>query len=62
MSDSADDYFKLGSMGDVRLWVPPDRGALHIKCVTKHGDPVELIEEEVNDLIEALKKLVLKLQ
>lgn len=62
MSDKADDYFEIDSMGDVRLWVPPDGGALHIKCVTNHGDPVELIEEEVHELIAALQRLVVKLQ
>lgn len=55
------EYFEL-ARGDVRLWVPPDRGSLHIKCITKkHGDPVELSEEEASKLIAALKKLVRKL-
>jgi hypothetical protein len=62
VTGSTDDYFEIGSMGEVRLWVPQDRGALHIKCVAKFGDPVELTEEQVNELIEALKKLVVKLQ
>lgn len=61
MSNSADDYFELDN-GDVRLWILPDRGTPHIKCVTKHGDPVELIDEEVDELIEVLKKLVVKLR
>ncbi len=53
-------HFEL-ARGDVRLWIPADGHSLHIKCITKHGDPVELIDEEVIELIAALKQLIGKI-
>jgi hypothetical protein len=58
MSDTTSDHDEFHK-GDLRLWVTPDRGSLMIKSVTKHGDPVELGESEVEMLIESLKAMLL---
>lgn len=49
------------SNGDIVMWVEPG-AALHIKCVTKHGDPVELGAEEVKELSAILKRLVMNIE
>lgn len=45
------------SNGDVVAWVDPG-AAVHLKCVTPHGDPVELNAEEVTELCELLQRLL----
>jgi hypothetical protein len=61
MTDQPRDYFNLAH-GAVRLWIEPRQGAVFIKCVTSYGDPVELAEEEVVELIEALRTLLGRIQ
>ena len=41
---------------DITIWVEPG-GPLCIKALTAEGDPVELAEHEVEDLILALRRL-----
>lgn len=43
--------------GDLRVWVA-QRSSVHIKAVTKTGDPVELGEPELRKLIAVLNKLL----
>jgi hypothetical protein len=43
--------------GEVRLWI--EQGAsLHLKAATPQGDPVELSENEVQQLIDELRRLL----
>ena len=49
------------SDGDISLWVDNET-TVHIKSITKFGDPVELTDEEVNDLIEILSKLLKRIK
>jgi hypothetical protein len=44
------------SDGEIVICVDGDR-SLHIKCVTKFGDPVELNFEEVKELCAVLEEL-----
>jgi hypothetical protein len=43
------------------LWVEPEGGSVHIKTTEPHGDPVELGESEVSELITLLKRLLEKI-
>jgi hypothetical protein len=43
--------------GDVALWTV-NRTTLHMKARTKFGDPVELNDEEVRELIAVLTELL----
>jgi hypothetical protein len=54
----ADDpqVYNLAS-GDVRLWLD-DSGAICIKTISKHDDPVELAEHEALELAQLLTRLV----
>ncbi len=49
------------SNGDVVAWVDPG-AAVHLKCVTPHGDPVELNAEEVRELCELLGRLLREIE
>jgi hypothetical protein len=42
--------------GEVAVWVD---GGIHLKAVTKHGDPVEISTAEARGLIRALEHLLL---
>ena len=42
--------------GDIAMWI--DSGTLHLKCVTKQGDPVELNADEVAELLQVIGQLV----
>jgi hypothetical protein len=42
--------------GEIVIWIEND-SSLHIKCVTRSGDPVELNSEEVDELCKILQKL-----
>jgi hypothetical protein len=53
MMDANDDLLTLAN-GDIVMWI--DSGAMHIKCVTKFGDPVELNMEEIDELIKKLQE------
>ncbi len=55
MNETRQEVFKL-SHGDVVAWVEPGE-AVHLKCVTPQGDPVELNAEEIKALCEALQRL-----
>lgn len=48
------------SNGNIVMWIDGE-SSLHLKSITKFGDPVELNLEEVNELCEVLKKLALRL-
>jgi hypothetical protein len=43
------------SDGEIAVWVD---GGIHLKAVTRHGDPVELSEEEALELADILVRLV----
>ena len=47
--------------GHVSLWIDPG-GSIHIKTNNRYGDPVELTEEEAEELATILTKLVHKLR
>ncbi len=53
MSELEQDRSRLES--DIELWL--DQGVLMIRAVDSHGDPIELAEHEVDNLIEALRRL-----
>ena len=47
----------------VSCWIPPDRGAIHVKVVTMpHQDPVEMNAEQVREFVANLLKLVAELE
>lgn len=52
MNDNRDAFFESDD-GSVRAWIV-DAAAVHLRCVTKDGDPVELNADEVRNLCEAL--------
>lgn len=56
----ATDVFSLAG-GEVIVWAEP-KGPLCIRAVTTAGDPVELAEREVHELIAVLQKLLAKLE
>jgi hypothetical protein len=41
--------------GDFRAWI--DQGAIHMKAVDRHGDPIEVSREEIRLLAQELLKL-----
>ncbi len=42
----------------VSCWIPPDRGAIHVKVVTiPHHDPVEMNAKQVREFAANLLKL-----
>lgn len=43
--------------GEVMIWLDPS-GAICLKTVTPHNDPVELAEHEALEIAEALTRLV----
>jgi hypothetical protein len=43
---------------EVTLWIGEGGGAIHIKTHEPHGDPVELGEQEAEQLIETLTSLL----
>jgi hypothetical protein len=55
MNRAKEEVFEL-SHGDVVAWVEPG-SAVHLKCVTPHGDPVELNAAEVHALCDTLMRL-----
>jgi len=44
------------SNGDIVMWIESE-SSLHLKCITKHGDPVELNTEEIKELCDVLQQL-----
>ena len=44
------------SDGEVNLWISDGR-SLHLKAITKHGDPVELSSEEAKEIAAHLLRL-----
>ncbi len=57
--DTGEEVITLGN-GEIVLWIDDD-SSLHLKSVTKFGDPVELSLEEVNELCEVLRKIAIRL-
>ena len=49
------------SNGEIVIWIE-DESPLHLKCITNHGDPVELNLEETNELIEVLRTLAKRIR
>lgn len=47
--------------GDVRVWIN-EGGAISLKAVDSHGDPIELSEDEAMEISLVLQKLVAKLR
>lgn len=47
---------------EVLAWIPDGGGSVHIKTYETYGDPVELGEDEVYDLIRLLTKLLKEVQ
>lgn len=47
------------SDGDVRVWI--EQETVHVKAVTRLGDPVELSDEETRQLAEALREFYVKI-
>ena len=47
--------------GDVVMWTANET-SLHLKCVTKFGDPVELNAEEIIVLCETLQRMAKRLE
>ena len=45
---------------EVYLWIEQDT-SIHLKAVTKYGDPVELSAEEARELAKVLEELARKL-
>jgi hypothetical protein len=56
--DPPDDVVSI-SDGEVRAWID---GGLHLKAVTSYGDPVELSQKELRELIAGLSELLRKLE
>ena len=56
MSDEDADLFKT-SDGEVALWLDPG-SSLHLRAITKSGDPVELSLNEAKSLADALTALI----
>lgn len=42
--------------GEIVIWIEND-SSLHMKCVTKEGDPVELNFDQLEELCAILQKL-----
>ena len=58
--DSSKDKLVTLANGDIAMWVV--FGTLHLKCVTKYGDPVELNANELAELVESLQKFMPQLE
>jgi hypothetical protein len=59
MDSSKDELVTLAN-GDIAMWVVS--GTLHLKCVTKQGDPVELNVNELAEMVESLQRLMPQLE
>jgi hypothetical protein len=58
MEPSNDEVVELGN-GDIVMWV--DSGTLHLKCITRHGDPVELNADEGAEVLASLRRCLQRL-
>ena len=57
MSDRTNHAVKrIISSGEVVLWIEQGT-SIHIKAITREGDPVELSEEEARELAAALTEM-----
>lgn len=52
-------YYEM-SNGDVHCWVAD--GAIHLKVIASHVDPVEFNEHEIKDLCDTLMQLVKQIE
>ena len=48
-------HFKI-IPGEIELWL--EQETVHLKAITKEGDPVELTSDNAQELIQALEQLV----
>jgi hypothetical protein len=55
VTPSGKDYFEAAN-GDIQLSIH-DGASIHLRSVTKHGDPVELSSEEARSLAKLLIEL-----
>ena len=55
MSSDSHQHRTAIAHGDIKMWL--DQGVLMLKAVDSFGDPVELAEHEVDELINALRVL-----
>ncbi len=46
--------------GDIAMWVVSS--TLHLKCVTKYGDPVELNVNDLAELVESFQRFMPKME
>ena len=60
MNEANEKIFGI-SNADVAAWVDPG-AAVHLKCVTPLGDPVELNAEEVKELCALLQRLLREIE
>jgi hypothetical protein len=58
MESSNDEVVTLAN-GEIVMWI--DSGTLHLKCVTKQGDPVELNADELVELLLSLQSCMQQL-
>lgn len=54
MTDRPQNVDRLAG-GDIQMWVV-ELTTLHMKCVTRHGDPVELGDDDIRELIDVLQR------
>ena len=57
---SQDDDTFTAAEGEVCAWI--EQEAIHVRIVSKHGDPVEFTKWEAEQLAEALLKLAKKIE
>lgn len=54
-------FFELKDAETVYAWIEQE-SSIHLKSVTKHGDPVELTADEARELGQVLIRLADKLE
>ena len=60
MPSSNDEVISLCD-GQVSVWVESG-SSIHLKCITKYGDPVELNAEEARELCDVLRAAVKQIE
>lgn len=55
--DPAPVPIEVFASGEVMIWLDPS-GAICLKTVNPHNDPVELAEHEAMEIVEALTRLL----
>ena len=59
--DSNDNEIIELSNGEIVMWTD-NKSSLHIKCISKFGDPVELNAEEILELCDILQKCAKRIE